>query len=289
MYKRQAFPAAYSADTGTALLANLINACVGEGLKGLILQSYGEGNFPSGNTGDAENGAIYKALHDANEKGVVIVDATQVIAGSVDESAYAAGAWLPSAGAISASDMTSMAAFTKTMILSAAHSADGTSLQEVKRLVQLNLAGEVMDVSRLDSRTNFELVPGQSIMALDGSATLSNHPIYGARLTDSQDNDLWSPYGPSGANAPGRLVMQDDGNLVFRDAYNKAIWASNTGQADGASSALMINGSYGDGDLELVIYNYSAGKTSAVLYSQKDEGTREEKPHLRALVEPADA
>ena len=35
----------------------------------------------------------------------------------------------------------------------------------------LNLFGEVMNVSRLDSRQNDRLNPGQSIMALDGSAT----------------------------------------------------------------------------------------------------------------------
>lgn len=40
-----AFPAWYDMANTTAFLANLITACVGQGVKGLVLESYGEGNF----------------------------------------------------------------------------------------------------------------------------------------------------------------------------------------------------------------------------------------------------
>ena len=43
----------------SAMLANLIDAVVGTGIKGLILQSYGEGNFPSGDPDTPQDGAIY--------------------------------------------------------------------------------------------------------------------------------------------------------------------------------------------------------------------------------------
>jgi len=263
-----AFPAAYSTTSSTAIIANLITAAVGTGLKGLVLESYGEGNFPSGNPDNAPEGAVYAALKAANDAGVVIVDSTQVIAGTVNDSAYASGAWLPDVGALSASDMTPMAAFTKTMILQAAAAGNSWTADQVKDLIQLNLFGEIQNVSRLDSRTNSQLLAGQSITALDGSATLSNDPVSGPVLSASDGTFLWAPFGSQGAGHPGGLFMQNDGNLVLRSADNEPIWATNTGVSGGASSVLMISGFYGNGDLTLSVYNYSGQTLSATLYSQ---------------------
>lgn len=272
-----AFPAPYSVANSTAIIANLITALVAQGIKGLILESYGEGNFPSGNPDyPAGNpnpppvspiGAVYAALNAANAAGVIIVDGTQVIAGTVNNSAYASGAWLPNVGALSASDMTPMAALAKTMILLSAASANGWSTDQVKTLIQLNLFGEIMNISRLDSRTNAILLPGQSIMALDGSATLNNDPTSGPVLSASDGTFLWGPFGSVAAGKPGRLVMQDDGNLVLRTSGNTPIWASNTGNANGASSVLMITGSTGNNTLGLSVYDYSSQTQTAVLYS----------------------
>ncbi|OED49653.1 hypothetical protein AB838_06255 [Rhodobacteraceae bacterium (ex Bugula neritina AB1)] len=263
-----AFPAVYSTTSGTAIIANLITAMVGTGLKGLVLESYGEGNFPSGNPDNASEGGIYTALKTANDAGVVIVDSTQVIAGTVNDSAYASGAWLPDVGALSASDMTPMAAFAKTMILQAAAAGNSWTADQVKDLIQLNLFGEVQNVSRLDSRSNSQLLAGQSIMALDGSATLSNDPVSGPVLSASDGTFLWAPFGSQAAGHPGSLFMQNDGNLVLRSADNEPIWATDTGVSGGASSMLMISGSYGSGDLALSVYNYSGQTLSATLYSQ---------------------
>lgn len=44
----KAFPASYDAAVGAALLADLIAGCVANGARGLVLESYGGGNFPSG-------------------------------------------------------------------------------------------------------------------------------------------------------------------------------------------------------------------------------------------------
>lgn len=62
--------------------------------------------------------------------------------------------------------------------------------------------------------------------------------------------------------------MQNDGNLVLRSADNEPVWATDTGVSGGASSVLMISGSYGNGDLTLSVYNYSGQTLSATLYSQ---------------------
>ncbi|HVR07169.1 MAG TPA: asparaginase domain-containing protein, partial [Thermoanaerobaculia bacterium] len=114
-----AFPAYYpvGSDPGNSVIASLITACVGTGIKGLILESYGEGNFPSGDPDNPSAGAIYQALLAANNEGVILVDCTQVLSGVVNDSAYAAGAWLPGVGALNPADMTPMAALAKLIAL----------------------------------------------------------------------------------------------------------------------------------------------------------------------------
>lgn len=265
-----AFPAWYNQQNSSGLLAQLIKACVAQGIRGLVLESYGEGNFPSGNPDQPSAGACYQALQQANTQGVVIVDCTQVISGVVNNSAYAAGAWLPSVGALSPADMTPMAALAKLMILLAQAPYQGWSLDEVKTLLQTNLLGEMLAVNQLDSRTQNTLRCGQSLNALDGSASLLNHPNLGPVLTDSHQEILWAALSspPPASAMPGRLVMQDDGNLVFYSRNNQALWASNTGHSNGASSRLSLTGSMSHQDLQLQIFNYSAPSVSAVLYAQ---------------------
>jgi L-asparaginase len=268
-----AFPAWYqfndAAGTCSGLIASLINACAAQGIKGLILESYGEGNFPSGNPDTPSQGATYQALAKANAAGIVIVDCTQVIEGVVNDSAYAAGAWLPAVGALSPADMTPMAALAKLMILmtSAGYAGNNWSLDQVKTLFQLNLLGEMIDVSRLNSRTNSVLLPGLTLTALDGSATLINDPVDGPVLKNSDGTVLWTAIASPPANEmPGQLIMQNDGNLVFYSRYNSAMWATNTGNSNGASSMLILGGSVSDSSLSLTVYDYSGGTTTSTLY-----------------------
>ncbi len=271
-----AFPAWYNEKNSTALLADIIDACVAQGIKGLVLESYGEGNYPSGNPDTPSEGAIYRSLKKANDSGVVIVDCTQVIAGIVNNSAYASGAWLPGVGALNPSDMTPMAAFAKLMILLASAEHEGWNADDVKRLIQLNLQGEIQNVSRLDCRSNCELLPGQSISALDGSAELINDQVRGPLLLGyevpesgpkkgiRQPITLWEPLSPEPAGMPGRLTMQHDGNLVYYNNYSKAVWTSDTCE----TSQLVIGGSYKCKDLKLYLYDYHTFEIRQVLYSQ---------------------
>jgi L-asparaginase len=268
-----AFPARYSQSASTAYMADIVSTIVSTGVTGLILESYGEGNFPSGNPDSPSDGAIYQALNNATNKGVNIVDCTQVISGSVNNSAYASGAWLPNVGALSPADMTPMCALAKLMILASVSDMHGWSRDQLRTLFQTNLAGEMSNVNNLDSRTKKELMPGQFISTLDGSAKLTNDQTAGPVLCVSgSDTPLWSlPNRPAVDDLPGRLVMQDDGNLVFYSRYNKALWASNSGNPDGASSKLLLSGNYDtntpeNSNLLLQIYNYSDNTSSVSLY-----------------------
>lgn len=139
-----AFPAP-SVPGGDAFLARMIRAITGIGAKGLVLQSYGEGNFPSGAPGAPERGAIRQALLEADAEGVIIVDTSRVIGGSVGAFTYAAGAWIAETGAVSGLDMTPMAAFAKTAILLSAATHHGWDRNQVKALIGRNLWGECRD------------------------------------------------------------------------------------------------------------------------------------------------
>jgi L-asparaginase len=267
-----AFPALYHFDndshTCSGLLADLIDACVGTGIRGMILESYGEGNFPSGDPDNPAGGATYQALARATSQGVTLVDCTQVISGTVNDSAYAAGSWLPEIGALSPADMTPMAALAKLMILLTTADYRGWNRATVATLTQLNLLGEMTSVSRLDSRTNSTLLPGQSLTSLDGGAELCNDPEAGPVLRNASTRGvLWRALGePDASMMPGRLVMQNDGNLVLYSRDSDAIWATDTGAPTGAPSTLALEGSPAGSSLRLLVFNYATGQTTSTLY-----------------------
>jgi L-asparaginase len=102
-------------------------------LQGLVLEAYGVGNGPD------HNEAFLAALADATSRGVVIVDCTQCLEGTVDLSEYAAGSALARAGVISGFDMTAEAALAKLYYLF----SRGYGTERVKREVQRDLRGEM--------------------------------------------------------------------------------------------------------------------------------------------------
>jgi L-asparaginase len=102
-------------------------------LQGLVLETYGVGNGPDQDT------AFIAALTEAAERGVVIVDCTQCLEGTVDLTEYAAGSALARAGVISGFDMTAEAALTKLYYLF----SRGYGAEKVKREMQRDLRGEV--------------------------------------------------------------------------------------------------------------------------------------------------
>lgn len=103
-----------------------------EGLKAVVLKSFGAGNAP-GHKWFAD------AISDAVKRGVVVVNITQCPNGEVAPYRYKAGLGLAQTGVVPGHDLTSEAAITKLMYLL----GRGLDTEEVKQYMQRNLCGEM--------------------------------------------------------------------------------------------------------------------------------------------------
>lgn len=102
------------------------------GLKAVVLKTFGSGNAP-------QQEWFIKQLREATDRGIVIVNITQCQRGAVEMSRYETGLHLPGAGVISGYDCTPECAVTKLMFLL----GHGLSIEEVRRQMDSNLAGEI--------------------------------------------------------------------------------------------------------------------------------------------------
>ena len=103
-----------------------------EGLKGVVLETYGSGNAPTSDW-------FINEIRQAVQRGIVIVNVTQCTRGTVVMHRYDTGNRLLCAGVVSGYDSTTEAAVTKLMFLL----GQGIPTEEVKRLLQTDLAGEL--------------------------------------------------------------------------------------------------------------------------------------------------
>ena len=104
-----------------------------EGLKGVVLETYGSGNAPSAQW-------LYKALKEATERGVIIVNKTQCSMGSVDMGQYEVARNLLKAGVLSGYDITTEALLTKMMTL---FGESPDNRERVKHQLSVSICGEM--------------------------------------------------------------------------------------------------------------------------------------------------
>ena len=107
-------------------------------LRGVVLETFGSGNAPS-------HDWLYKQLHSAVERGIVIVNKTQCNTGSVSMGQYAVSLNLLKAGVISGYDITTEAVLTKMMHVLGEH---GSDLEKVKKMLSASLCGEMTEEAR---------------------------------------------------------------------------------------------------------------------------------------------
>jgi L-asparaginase len=255
------FPAYYNA-SGNSLAVAMLNLLFqglkpppppppGPPLKGIVFESFGEGNIP-------DFPQMQTLLKSFNDKGMIMIDCTQVYAGDVNYNAYATGAWLKGAGVLSGVDMTPIAALTKLVVLIAANPS--TPLATIKTLVGTNLAGELNFYYGLSGYQNEYLSPGESLYSINGNYQFINDNSGNLTLLNvsvSPAQQLWQQK----CGAPGRLVMQADCNLVFYTKAFQPVWASGT-QRIGTNATFTVGNSG-----SLTINDLYTGQVIKTIYS----------------------
>ncbi len=103
-----------------------------QNLKALILETYGSGNAPIDDW-------FINLLKEADEKGIIILNISQCVGGSVSMGKYETSRRLIEAGAISGYDISTEAAVTKLMYLLGLN----ISNREIKKYLQVSIAGEL--------------------------------------------------------------------------------------------------------------------------------------------------
>lgn len=121
-----------------------------EGLKGLILETFGTGNAPGG-----PDSSMTNVLASAVQRGIVIVNVTQCLSGNVSP-LYAPATMLGRRGVIFGYDLTTEAALTKLSYLLA---QPDLSLEQVRKQMSVSLRGELTNLGQ----TQFEHPSGQEL------------------------------------------------------------------------------------------------------------------------------
>lgn len=117
------------------LTESILDAIINiEGLKGIILETYGSGNAPNKEW-------FVNSIGKAVKNGIIVVNVTQCPAGMVDHGLYEVGLQMRKLGVVGGRDMTTEAAITKLMFVLGNENFSNSP----EKWLRVNLRGEIKD------------------------------------------------------------------------------------------------------------------------------------------------
>ncbi|KAH0360561.1 asparaginase-domain-containing protein, partial [Aureobasidium melanogenum] len=183
-----------------------------EGLKGLVLETFGAGNTPGG-----PDSPMTKVLADAVKRGIVIVNVTQCLSGSVSP-LYAPATYLGRAGVVFGQDMTTEAALTK---LSYLLSMPGSTPEDVAKQMHNSLRGELTERGRTHFQhpTSGTLTPEISSLTALGYAIQDGDALSVRDVVRGENRWLLNDVDYSG-NTPVHLAATGPNVDVLKEMLN---------------------------------------------------------------------
>lgn len=112
----------------------LFESIMTEQLKGVVLETFGAGNVPSGSAGE-----MIPIIQKAYDNGTLIVVCSQCVQGTVSLGAYETSKTLKDVGAVTGKNMTTEAALTKLIYLFSCH----YDIDMIREKMSENLRGEI--------------------------------------------------------------------------------------------------------------------------------------------------
>jgi lysophospholipase len=225
------------------------------GLRGLILETFGAGNAPAG-----EDGSMTNVIRDAVGRGVVIVNVSQCLSGTVSPT-YAPATILGRAGVVFGHDLTTEAALTKLSFLLAVEKPKRLEMKEICVQMGRSLRGEITEPQpkntfRHPELSAEELLPSEKQMAFTALAdAIINGSIDAVRSILGVSSASASPSSPPGSasgrtsptspsGSPSGTQNLDPRNLLSHADYlgNTALHLAAIGPSEEVLRELLLRG-----------------------------------------------